>query len=130
MIGRRHRRDAADQPWSCGAQPFSYSRPHMFIASGSPWTCPSLVSRSSSNSDIADGDRSVKLLAFANCSDEVCKVCIRHGITPDSVRRGGFTASLEFAHLFACEIVEFVAIAIVTSTVPAVPMIIEPRSRP
>ena len=31
-----------------GAQPFSYSRLHIFMASGSPWMRPSFVSRCSS----------------------------------------------------------------------------------
>src|ERR1700721_4423830 len=45
MLSSGIRLDATSARYIRGAQPFSYSRPHIFIASGSPWIWPSFVSR-------------------------------------------------------------------------------------
>src|SRR5258707_3072824 len=62
--------------------------------------------------DLADRDRSIELLTFADSRDEVREMRVGHGIAAQEVSRRGCTASLEFARPIPFEIVYLVAIAI------------------
>src|SRR6266404_524870 len=64
------------------------------------------------NGNVADRDRSVELLPFADSRDKVREMSIGHGIAAQEVSRRGRTASLEFARPIPFEIVYLVAIAI------------------
>src|SRR5258706_1784146 len=64
------------------------------------------------NSDVADRDGSVELLAFTDSRDEVREMGIGHGVSALEVRGRGCAAGLEFAGLISLEVVYLVAIAI------------------